>query len=392
MLFIYAPLEIVLVLKKNISNRLHTFRFSFFQQVVHQFAAWKFKEHRADFYEYLAELISATSGAKTLLTIFRDDVRRYGPYSARGCLTRIWLERFPKTGGDLFSTWYGSFPLEDIVAIQSAQYAGAGALIQTLRQLSEIVRVTDAARTAFFQTVLTGLLSLSVALAAVLLIPFFTVDRLSQAFAALPVEYYGPVTQALFTLSEVLRRLWWLLIGVIVLFPWLCLRSLSSFTGRIRNVLDRWGLWRLYRVVQSVRFLSLLAVLLQPRGNVGARLREALIIQRTGATPWLRSHVDAMLLRIDGGLDAIDALDTGLVDEQTWWYFTDMAMTLGLDAGLQRTCTQLSSNTVQKLARQALMLRWILLLSSMAIVLGIAFWHFRVFEELRQGLSLYYAN
>jgi len=37
-------------------------------------------------------------------------------------------------------------------------------------------------------------------------------------------------------------------------------------------------------------------------------------------------------------------------------------------------------------------LRWLLLLSAVVVVFAIAFWHFRVFDELRQALSLYYAR
>ncbi len=355
-------------------------------------AAWQFKSQRADFYDYLADLISATSGTKTLLSIFQDDARRYPASSVRGVLSMSWSQRFPETGGDLFATWFGSLPTEDLVAIQAAQYAGAGALPQTLRQLSAVVRVTDAASREFFQTIVTGLLSMLVACTSVFLIPMFTADRLVQAFVSLPAEYYGPMANALFTTSEWLRRIWWLIVLALGLLVWSVVWSLPNQVGSIRQVLDRWAIWRLYRVVHAVRFLSLLAVLLKPRGNIGARLREALQIQALGATPWLRSHVASMLSRIDAGFKAIDALDTGLVDDETWWYFTDMVNTLGLDQGLQRTCQRLSLHTVKKLSAQALIIRWVLLMCSVAVVLGIAFWHFRVFEELRQGLSLYYAN
>ncbi len=355
-------------------------------------AAWQFKNQRADFYDYLADLISATAGTKTLLSIFQDDARRYPSGSVRGILSASWSQRFPETGGDLFATWFGSLPTEDLVAIQAAQYAGAGALPQTLRQLSAVVRVTDAASRDFFQTIMTGLLSVLVAGGAVCLIPLFTADRLVQAFIALPAEYYGPMAIALFSTSDWLQRTWWLLVLVFGLLVWWCVWSLPNQIGSTRRVLDRWGIWRLYRVVHAVRFLSLLAVLLKPRGNIGARLREALQIQALGATPWLRWHVTAMLSRIDAGFKAVDALDTGLVDDETWWYFTDMVNTLGLDDGLQRTCQRLSLHTVKKLSAQALLIRWVLLLCSVAVVLSVTFWHFRVFEELRQGLSLYYAN
>ena len=355
-------------------------------------AAWRFKAARADYYDYLSELIRATAGTKTLLNIFQDDAKRYGHSSVRGRLSANWAQRFPRVGGDLFSTWYDAFPLEDLVAIQAAQYAGAGALIQTLRQLSTVVRVSDAARQAFLQTIFAGVASLFVALASLLLIPFFTAERLALAFVSLPPEYFGPVTQSLFRTSDWLRQFWWLVSILLLAFLWGVIWSMPNLIGPVRRLLDRWGIWRLYRVVQAVRFLSLLAVLLQPRGNVGARLKEALLIQQTGATVWMSSHIDTMLIRIDAGYEAIDALDTGLIEDQTWWYFTDMVRTLGLDIGLQRTCERLAAHTVIKLSRQAMFIRWALLLCSVSIVLGIAFWHVRVFEELRQGLSLYYAN
>lgn len=356
------------------------------------FAAWRFKAKRADFYDYLADLIAVTGGAKTLLQIFQDDACRYQSRSDRGVLSAHWAARFPQAGGDLFATLFGTLPIEDLLAIQAAQYAGAGALVQTLRQLSGVVRTMDRARQAFMQTILTGALSLLVAFGSVMLIPFFTSHQLANAFSSLPSEYYGPMALSLFKTGDVLSRIWLLFLLVLTGVFWFFAWSLPNLTGPIRDRLDRFGIWRLYRVVQSIRFLSLLAILLKPRGNIGARLREALQVQQVGTTPWMNSHIAMMMDRIDAGFSAIDALDTGLVDDQTWWYFIDMVGTLGLDAGLQRTADRVSEHTVKRLTGQALILRWCMLFLSVAIVLGIAFWHFRVFEELRQGLSLYYAN
>jgi hypothetical protein len=119
-------------------------------------AATQFRAQRADYYDYLAEMIAMTSGAKTLLSIFEDDARRYRGLGARGVLSRHWTKQFPKSGGDLFTTWFGSLPTEDLVAVQAAQYAGSGALTQTLRQLAAVVRTTDTASQAFIQTVWVG--------------------------------------------------------------------------------------------------------------------------------------------------------------------------------------------------------------------------------------------
>jgi len=42
--------------------------------------------------------------------------------------------------------------------------------------------------------------------------------------------------------------------------------------------------------------------------------------------------------------------------------------------------------------RQAAVLRWSLLISSVSAVLGITLWHYGVIDELRQGLANFYAS
>jgi hypothetical protein len=254
------------------------------------------------------------------------------------------------------------------------------------------VRTTDAASQAFIQTVWVGLVGVVVAICAVFSIPVLTADHLARVFSEVPPELYPPWSRALFSTSEWLKLLWPLLLFLAVSGVTTVVWSLRHWSGAARSFADQWGIWRLYRVVQAVRFLSLLAVLLKPRGNTSARLREALLIQQRGALPWFNHHLEKMLVRIDSGALAIEALNTGLIDRETWWYFTDMVHTLGLDEGLQRTKHRLAVHTVQRLQRQAMTLRWLLLLTAVAVVFAIAFWHFRVFDELRQSLSLYYAR
>lgn len=99
-----------------------------------------------------------------------------------------------------------------------------------------------------------------------------------------------------------------------------------------------------------------------------------------------------MLTRLDLGANATDALETGLIDAEVWWYFADLIQTLGLDEALHRARLRTQRHALKRIRIQAIYLRWGALLVSLMIVLGIAFWHAQVFEELRQGLSLYYAR
>lgn len=355
-------------------------------------AALSFRAERSDYYEYLADLIDATAGRKTFQSIFQDDALRYSLSTSRGILSRLWLSRFPQSGGDLFSTWSGTLPLEDLLAIQSAQYAGAQALTKTLRQLAGVVRLVDQAGGLLWTTAFVGVAGLLVAFISVVSIPLFTVRQLKKVFAAVPSDYLLVWTKALFSTSEILGAVWPLLLGMLFVSVWALTWSFSNWTGDLRKCADTIGPWAFYRRVQTIRFVALLAVTLSPGGSQSARLRDAIILQVQGASPWFVSHLHLMLKRLELGGHTADALDTGLIDPEIWWYFTDLVHTLGLDEALVRTRFRTEFHALKRIRKQAQYLRWGSLVLALSIVLSIAFWHVQVFEELRQALSLHYSR
>lgn len=355
-------------------------------------AALLFRSERSDYYEFLADLIDTTGGSKTFQSIFQDDALRYSLSTSRGVLSRLWLARFARSGGDLFSTWSGTLPLEDLLAIQSAQYAGARALTQTLRQLAGVVRLVDQAKGLLWTTAFVGIAGLVVAFVSVVSIPLFTVRQLKKVFAAVPSDYFLVWTKALFSTAEILGAVWPLFLAMLVASVWVFSWSFSNWTGGLRQFADSIGPWAFYRRIQTIRFVALLVVTLSPGGTQSTRLRNAIALQIQGATPWFSNHLHLMLARLDLGGHAADALDTGLIDAEIWWYFTDLARTMGLDEALDRTRVRTEVHAFKKIRTQAQYLRWFSLVLALSIVLSIAFWHVQVFEELRQALGLYYSR
>ena len=353
--------------------------------------AWRFRFQRGDYYLYLADLIDATGGTKNLFSIFQDDATRMRSRNCRAALSEIWLERYPLSGGDLFATWFGSFPLEDLIAIQNAQSMGADTLVATFRKLAGMSKLLDSAKMIFVQTALVGFVAALVAIGAVASIPIYTADHLARVFSAVPVELFGSWTKALQSLATVLREAGFFVVLLALLFGATVLWSLPNWVGAWRRRLDNVGMWLFYRRVHSLRFLSLLGIILNRHGHAGTRLRHALVLQSRYMSPWLGSHLQSMIQRLDHGASVIDVLDSGLIDSDMWWYFVDMVCTLGLDTALERTCERLGSSSLVGIQRQAAYLRWSLLLSALSVVLGVLFWHFKVFDELRHALSIQYA-
>ncbi|HEY0295246.1 MAG TPA: hypothetical protein VGC69_07925 [Bordetella sp.] len=354
--------------------------------------AWRFRTLRADYYGYLAEMLRALQGRKTLLDHFEDDARRYGPASVRGRLSRHWARRYQETGGDLAAAWTGVLPADECLLIAAGQQAGGEALVAVLRDLAHVVQLVRTVRDELLATTAAGVAAMLVAFALLCAVPYFTVPRLQHVFQGLPGEYLGPVARALYALADGVRDSFVVWIFGLPAGVALILWSLPNLTGRLRGRLDRFLVWRLYRDFHAIRFLAMLCVLLRRRGNIDTRLREALSGLAWNARPWLAAHVGAMLARIDAGIVGADSLDTGLLDRELWWFLSDMAGAHGLVGGLQQARLRIESHAAARVRRQAQALRWLCLLGATGTVISLSLWHYAAIDELRRALMQFHAS
>ncbi|MGP1613731.1 MAG: hypothetical protein ACTS5Y_01485, partial [Pollutimonas bauzanensis] len=220
----------------------------------------RFARGRADYYDYLSALLHGMQGRRTLKEIFERDARRYGPGSLRGRLSRRWVLAYQAAGGDLYGTWLGCFPQDELGLIRAAQALGNAALVRTLQELARVLHLTRRAKEILAATLWSAALALLVVAAMLLAMPWFTVPRLLHTFSAVPVEYYGRLTQALIRLSDLVQANWPFM-AVLTAGGWLLLLwSLPNTCGPLRRRLERFALWRIYRHVAALRFLALLAI------------------------------------------------------------------------------------------------------------------------------------
>ncbi|NLC36058.1 MAG: general secretion pathway protein [Alcaligenaceae bacterium] len=365
---------------------------SFWQDWQLALDAWHFNQGRRAYYDYLGALLRGAAGARTLKQIFAADARRYGTGTPRGRLSHRWLNLFQAAGGDLYATWFGVFPATELAVLRNAQEQGNETLIDTLGELSRVLGVLESARAILRASLLTAVLALMVMVTTLLAVPWFTVPRLRGSFEVIPPEYYGSAIRSLFELSSVVERAWPLALPGLALALWLVLLSFGKYVGHFRRFMDVLGPWRVYRQVQALRFLALLAVALG-RGDHGAtRLRMALSVQSAGATPWLSAHVESMLGHVDSGRTGAAVFDTGLLDPPQLWFLDDMIAAGGLVEGLRQCSAWVERHVLRTVARQAGVMRWCLLLSAVAVVLSVALWHYAAIDDLRRGLALFHAS
>lgn len=351
-----------------------------------------FRPRRQDYFDYLANLLDTMAGARTLKDILQNDVRRHGLGSVRGRLSWRWLQQFQASGGDLYATWQGCFPAHELALLRSAQARGNHAVVRALREMADIIGLLDHLRRSFFATLWSALLGVLLLSSMLLAVPGFTVPRLMSAFGGLPASYHGPLTRRLLDFAQWLDWLAPALLAVLMLVMAATLATLARRPGRLRRLLDGCGPWRLYRQVQGLRFMLMLAIFLRVGVDDAVTLRDALLQQRAGARDWLRHHIDAMLARLDTGTTGAAVFDVGLLERDAFWYLDDMLVSRGLTQGLGLASARLRRRIPEVFGRRALALRWGLLLFCVLAMLSLVLWHYAVIDELRRALMIFHAT
>lgn len=350
-----------------------------------------FASARADYFEYLSASIRSARGRYSLRDIFDKDARRYSGRT-RGRLSAAWSRIYQESGGDLYATWAGCVPVGELALVRVAQLSGNDALVDTLRDLAHVAGLSHRTHGILRTTLWSALLSLLILCGMVMAVPAVTVPRLAGLFEFLPSEYFGTWTRALFTFSTVIEIVWLPVLALVVAAALFVGWSMSNLTGPLRAFLDRWLPWRIHRSLGALGFMSFLLVMLQRRQSGSTQLRAALTMLATGASPWLRAHLDEMIERIDYGLVGADTFDTGLLERELYWYLQDMIDARGLVDGVGLLCSRLNERVLPQVEQQAQTLRWALLLGCVAGMFTLGLWHYAVIDELRRSMMIFYAS
>ena len=353
---------------------------------------YRFQDQRIDYYDYLAALLSGADGLRTLKDVFFQDAQRYGEATLRGRLSQFWLLTYQRAGGDLYATWEHHMPRAELALIRASQSLGNSALLRTLTELASVLRLLQDAARLLSATLWPAALAMLVATLMSLAVPWFTLPRLMDTFATVPTHYYGRLTSSLVTFASIVDGYYLFFLVLIPGSTALLIWSLPNTAGLVRRHLDRVLWWRVYRDVSALRFLSFLLISLGDAAHGPVQLRSALLRQRMGASLWLSSHIDVMLAHIDHGKADPEIFNTGLFTQELFWFLNDMVLARGLVMGLSLARHRIQSRILGVVARQAAVMRWVILLACVAYVLGLTLWHYAVIDELRRALTFYFTS
>jgi hypothetical protein len=357
-------------------------------------AANGFRKHRADYYDYAASVLKSSGGKIKILELFDKDIERFKG-KPRGILAAWWHDTYSANGGNLADTFQGTLPDDEVAIIRVSQDAGGDAVIVALADVARMAKLSDQVRSEALGTVAAGLIGVVIAASMLTAFPMFSVRMLVDSYAFLPIEAWGPMGRKYHAYAQWVEKALPVIAAGIGLMAWLVLWSFSNLVGPVRETLDRrFGLYSVARDLRGALFLATMSTLTKPRSGVMFTLKGSLdIFWQSARSPWLKWRINQVIEGADQtGAIGVGAFQTGFLSEDMYYFLEDMQQAKGFEEAFAVAGVFVEGTLLKTIVKRMTFYRWLLLMSSLAVALGIFGWQFQVIYEMRGAMSSYLAS
>lgn len=357
-------------------------------------AASKFNKQRAEYYGFLASMLSSSKGRTKLSEIFERDAQRYWN-RPRGVLAAHWMSVYMSNGGLLSEAWQGTLPDDEVSIIRVAQDAGPGALEAALADVARIANLSDRVKSEVTMTLSAGIAGIAIALLMTTVFVVFFSAKLQEIYSFIPLSEWGPTGRAFNAHAERVKNYGVygviLVVGLIWFFNW----SINNLTGPIRDWLDsRSAVYRVIRDIKGALFLSTMSTLTRKRGNVMFTLGDSLSsLAQSAKSPWLKWRIEEIVGGINAnGATGSEAFNTNLISEEMYFFLRDSQESTNFAEGFAETGKYVESKILNQIIKRMTIYRWVLLLSGVACVVGVVMWQTGVIYEMKGVVANYYSS
>lgn len=288
------------------------------------FSIWlaksSFHNHRAEFYEDLAEAIADGDPLADRIEVLAS--RAANEKDLQAPLFQLWYDRMDD--GSFSEAMSGTVPDSDLMIIQAAEESGD--LVTGLAFTAKVIEATKMMRKAI-RFAIAGFIGLS-ALQIVLLcgLSFWGIGLIEAIVPPNAWPWLGLQLKALASfVTESGATVAVCLVAIGIVYVW----SLRNWYGVIRVWFDRHiPFYAIYRDFSGAMFLVSLAALMKN----GKALNDALESLGERASPWLLWHIRQIQLRLDYEAESAgNAFATGMFDRRLTWRIIDFGKRSGSD-------------------------------------------------------------
>lgn len=361
--------------------------------LIRQYAS-SFRKSRADYYLYLAGVLSKGEGKIKLLEIFEKDAIRFDG-RARGKLSTFWAERYENNGANLAKAWRGTFPDDEVAIIDVGQNAGGNALIAALRDVGRIAQISDKVKNGVVSTLAAAVFGLLLATVMLTAFPMFASSKIQEMYSFVPTSEWGVKGKFLNGWADGVRNYGLYILAAIVALTSYIGWTINNLVGPVRNWLDRnIVLFTVIRDIKGALFLATMATLTRKRGNLSYTLSASIHqFAQSIRSPWLRWRVEEIADGIErtGGADS-SAFETNLLSEDMYWYLCDMQESNGFAQGFEDAGQYVEETVLGKIIKRMGVYKWIMLLFGVACVVGVMSLQTAVIFEMKGVMTNYMSS
>lgn len=229
----------------------------------------------------------------------------------------------------------GWFPQHIIELIRAGEEGGT--LAQSIKAAASSLQQTNDISNSLLNSMVYPVLVLCMGLAVSVYINHSVFASLASIK---PISEWPDNAKNLVALANITEHWWWLIIIVVGTAVWLMSRFMRDYIGSLRDYLDNFPIFSLYRRLVASRLMETLGLLLAN----GVVFKNALKILQYNANPYLAAHLLAMEYRLSGGKENLaEVMDCGLIDKSSIQRLQVVALSRGFEHALVRQ-GQLSKN------------------------------------------------
>ncbi|ART57183.1 hypothetical protein CBP36_19945 (plasmid) [Acidovorax carolinensis] len=311
---------------------------------------------RADFYGMMSALMD---GGKPLDSCLRELHARYKQKKRPiASLLAAWSSSMAE--GKTFGAAIKGYASETEVVILSASEK-SGELPSGFTQAALVAQSSKDIRNAILAEMTTPVVQVIILL--VMMIGFST-DIAPQLTQSIPMSAMDDSQKALFGLSGIIAKTWYLIIPALIGMFMISIWSMPRYTGKLRPQLDKVAPWSIYRVYSSSTFLISLSALIK----AGIPIETAIRFIKNQSSPWLADHLAVMAGRMRAGSEQGTALDTGLLSDRLSDMVAIYSKTSSFDVAVSTIGTVAIKDGIQNIKTKASVVKTISTLAIGAMV------------------------
>jgi type II secretory pathway component PulF len=157
------------------------------------------------------------------------------------------------------------------------------------------------------------------------------------------------------------------------------MKSLPSYVGGLRPILDKLPPYNLYKDIQSGLFLVSLGTLMKSR----VTFKDSLSFIEEEATPYLAEKIEEIVEKVDSGKDEGESMNTKFVGE-IGYDIEDYAAGAGIEVAMSELGDEVVNDKIEKIKLSSAGLKTV----AMILVFTFVLWSYGSFVSITQNMNV----